>query len=357
MAWTWERIQSEWLGEGRVAHLSEVIVDCFNETARVLGEGWIKAKQERGLSGSIPAASIVAVGQQLMVLHRVGNPDVLIAKLRSGDSYAWAELAALHAICTGDQALDIELEPDADVKGRLRKPDFRVRRSGDDWTYVEVSRPSTSQERERIAAIMDQIVGLLSAVEDRYTLEVYLRREPTSNEITTIIERGEYLAKQAGEQTEALPDDLGLLVTNDTKPGQISPKERDPGNPSPIIGMSRGVVANGVPERHVVVRLAYSDDRAEFFLKAEARQLPTENPGLIVLETTETRGSERDWIAVFARRLHPGQHTRVGGILLISGGIESSAGGSLWKQYSRGIINPHAAIPLPEWIRGKVTSA
>ena len=31
MPWNWKRIEKEWLADGRVAHISEVTVDSFNE--------------------------------------------------------------------------------------------------------------------------------------------------------------------------------------------------------------------------------------------------------------------------------------------------------------------------------------
>ncbi len=357
MPWTWRQIEDEWLGESSIAHISEVIIDCFNEVERVLGAGWIGEQQGRGLSGSIPAASIVGVGQQLKSLQRVRNPAGLLARLRNKETSALAELAAIHSVIGATHDIEVELGPDVDVKGRPRKPDFRVHRDAEPWTYVEVSRPSTSEERRRLTAIMDRIVTLLSAVEGRYALEVYLRREPTAEELVEIIARGTQLCQQDGANTEELSNRLGLLLTNDTPIGIVSPKQRDVGDRRPIIGMSRGIVSNGVTQRHVVVRLAFSDQRADAFLKQEAQQLATDSPGLIVLETTETRGSESDWIELFTRRLHPQQHTRVGGIMLISGGVETTAGGAIWKQASRGIINPHAAHQLPQWVIDKVLAA
>ena len=350
MPWTWERIEREWLGENRIAHLSEVILECFNEVERRLGDDWIKAKQQGGISGSIPAAGIVGVGEQLMVLRQVHNPADLVEQLRAGKTSAWAELAALYAVVGYRRDIEVELEPDVDVKGRLRKPDFRVRHDADPWTYVEVSRPDTSDEREQLVATMRRAMEQLLEVEANYALEVYLRREPTQDELETIIKRGEHLCRQAGANTEDLPNQLGVLVTNDTPIGAVIPKQRDAGDPRPIIGLYRGVVTDGIPQRHVIVRLVYSDDRADLFLGREARQLPPQNPGLIVLETTETRGSEQDWIAVFGRRLQPQLHTRVSGIMLISGAIATTSGGAIWKQASRGIVNPNAVQPLPRWI-------
>jgi hypothetical protein len=354
--WTWERIEQEWLGESRVAHISEVVIDCFNEVERVLGPEWIEAKHERGLVGSMPAASIVGVGQQLLTLRNAANADTLLDGLRDGKTSAWAELAGIYAVCGTTPDIEIEIGPEIQVSGQARKPDFRSRRGGEVWTYVEVSRPSTSAERIRLDGIMNQVVTVLTAVDGHYALEVYLRREPNDAELQVITKRGTYLCGQPGSVEEPLPDQLGLLVTNDTPIGLVEPKERDRDDRRPIIGMYRGIVTNGVPQRHVIVRLAYSDNRADAFLKSEARQLSKEAPGLIVLETTETRGSEQEWIEVFARRLHPGQHTRVGGILLISGGIETTPGGAIWKQRSLGVVNTNAAIPLPPSVAGRLVA-
>jgi hypothetical protein len=349
MPWTWKRIEKEWLADGRVAHISEVTIDSFKEVERVLGAGWIDDVRKKG-RGSIPAASIVGTGQQLRSLRRVVNPADIVQKLRDDNRSAWGELAAIHALAGHREDVEIEVGPEVKVKGKPKKPDFRLRCNGDAWTYVEVSRPNTSEERRHLQTIMNRITTVLSTVEGHYVLEVYLRREPTPDELDIIIERGTDLCRQSGVVQEDLPNQLGLLVTNDMPIGVVIPKERDPGNRRPVLGMSRGVVTNGVPERHVLVRLAYSDQRAEALLRNEARQLPTDSPGLIVLETGATGGSAREWLEVFGHRLQPGLHTRVGAIMLVSSGIETTAGGATWKQTTHGIVNPHAALPLPQWI-------
>ena len=288
-------------------------------------------------------------------LRQVINPADLIQRLRADDRSAWGELAAIHAVVDDRGDVEIEVGPDVKVKGKSKKPDFRVRRDRDEWSYVEVSRPNTSEEHKHLQTLMNPIVTMLSAVEGRYVLEVYLRREPTPVELDIIIERGTHLCGQPGVVQEDLPNGLRLLITNDMPVGVVIPKERDPGNGRPILGISRGVVTNGIAQRHVLVRLAYSDQRAEAFLRSEARQLPTDDPDLIILETGATGGGDQEWLEVFGRRLQPGQHTRVGGIMLVSSGVETTAGGAIWKQTRHGLINQFATLPLPQWLGDTVT--
>jgi hypothetical protein len=65
--------------------------------------------------------------------------------------------------------------------------------------------------------------------------------------------------------------------------------------------------------RHVVVRIAFTDERAEEFLRAEARQLPTDAPGLVMIFPGGS--GWKTWEPVLRSRLQPGMHTRVSGDL------------------------------------------
>ena len=57
--------------------------------------------------------------------------------------------------------------------------------------------------------------------------------------------------------------------------------------------VSIGLVGPDEPRRHIAVRLAFTDQRADEFLRTEARQLPTDAPGLIMIQTSGAAGSWR----------------------------------------------------------------
>ncbi len=75
-----------------------------------------------------------------------------------------------------------------------------------------------------------------------------------------------------------------------------------------------------IKTRRVVVRLPFSDERAENLLRRESAQLPTEGPGLIVVHMGNAPGVFISWEPLLRRRFQPTVHTRVGAVCLFSAG-------------------------------------
>jgi hypothetical protein len=96
--------------------------------------------------------------------------------------------------------------------------------------------------------------------------------------------------------------------------------------------------------------MPYADQRAERFLTEEARKLPTDAPGLIMVEMGRAPGGFRTWEPIFRRRLQPTMHTRVGGIGMFGSGLLPTPEGEAALYETKFISNPYAKIPLPSWI-------
>jgi hypothetical protein len=45
MAWTWEEIEREWLGESQSPDTPSIIVDAFNRVDAAFGRPWIEASR------------------------------------------------------------------------------------------------------------------------------------------------------------------------------------------------------------------------------------------------------------------------------------------------------------------------
>jgi hypothetical protein len=158
------------------------------------------------------------------------------------------------------------------------------------------------------------------------------------------------LCRLEGKQVEVLPGDLGSLFLNETQAGRVELRGRDEVY-RPRLGMARTIVENGIPQRHIAVRLAYADQRADAFLRQEASQLPKTAPGLVMIQTSGTTGGFRQWAPILSSRLRPRQHTRVGAIVLFQSGMMPDEHGiEAWHPEAKWISNPYAAVQLPDWI-------
>jgi hypothetical protein len=352
MPWTWDEISRLWLRDGPALEPPPAgWIDQFNIVERYFGREWMDQSRFQGgveSWGVGPTAYTASQGMRLASLDGLAGTAALIEKLRQCDPAAWAELTAIWLLRHDDPAVGVEVEPS--LAGWSRVPDFRVRRGDDPWTNVEVAQPNLSTEHRRLDGIMESLSGLLDMVPGRYSLEVFLDRAPSDEEIDYLKERIPEFCRLVGPHVEQLPLGLGTLYLNETVPGLGV--IQDHGKPyRPRLGRMRSRVENNAPERHIFVRLAYSDDRADAFLRSEARQLPRNAPGLIMIQTSGATGAFRQWAPLLTARLQPNQHTRVSAICLFQSGMAPSPTGlEEWQPEARAIVNPHAPLPIPQWI-------
>jgi len=113
---------------------------------------------------------------------------------------------------------------------------------------------------------------------------------------------------------------------------------------------AKSIVGPDQPNRQIVVRAPFADERAEDVMTSEAKQLPKSNPGLIMVDVAKQPSAFESWSELVPQRFMPRLHTRVGGVLLFMFAMSPSADGILWLPYLKLIENPHAAKPLPHWI-------
>lgn len=112
------------------------------------------------------------------------------------------------------------------------------------------------------------------------------------------------------------------------------------------------IARDGKTVSHVAVRMPFSDLRAEKFIGKEAKQLPDDAPGLIVVDVSKAIAAIKAWEPLIMRRFQPSIHTRVGGVCLVSSGIDMAGdGGGLSLSSSvKFIANPHAKFSVPSWV-------
>jgi hypothetical protein len=352
VTYTWQEIEHDWLGgsSGLAAPPGEVH-SAFNEVASRFGREWVEATRTRNgvvSRGTSPTLYIVTLAQLLHKLDATPNSSALIEKIRQGNSDARAELIAIYLLRNGNPEVLIEVEPEIQVGGHNRKPDFRARIPAEPWTYVEVTNPRSSEDQTNVRRGLERLTGLITECSGSFALEVFLKCEPSAAKIDLIAD--EILqGHQTTQQTSVeLRDGLGTLYWNQYSPGAVVLD--DHGEPYTPRLSATSVIAGAGEHRHITVRWPFTDTRAETFIRHEARQLPTDAPGLIMIFTSGAVGSMKAWRALIERRLQPNLHTRVSAVCLFSSGHRVSEHDDDWSVECKLIPNLHARYPLPTWI-------
>ena len=355
MTWTYEEIKSDWLGGSRIAVSPGGIVDAFNRTHSVLGREWIDRSRcqfgQPPARGAVPTLGVVSMGQRLASLDGVSRAEQLIERIRNEDQSAHAELTAIYLLRSRG-ITSVGLYPKVSVGTKTRVPDFQIRQADEgSWTYVEVTQPNESEAQKRVREVLDRLLIPLESIKKSCALEIFFRREPTDKEVESVTNMLLQVCRSEGVSKKELPDGLGLLLLNQSQPGKIR-LENHPGEKTgPKLSAAKGISGPGELKRHIVVRIPFADARAKHFLETEAKQLPKDAPGLIMVQMSMAPGGLRSWENLLHRRFQPGLHTRVGGVCLFGGGFLPTSEGEAWLPETKLLVNPHAKHPLPSWIR------
>jgi hypothetical protein len=355
MDWSIETIEQNLLA-GKIDTIAlppETVVAAVNRVESILGPEWIASDNStKGLARTMP---IVGMGLRLSSLERVAETEKLIEQIRRKDPSGEAELTAIYLLQSSDPLVEVELYPAVGS----RRADFRLRKGTEPWTTVEVTRASESEEQQRINAILRRLTEAFNKLDNPFALELLFRREPTDDEISSLCDRLPDFCRLPGEQSAELLDGLGFLFLSHVEIGRLLLHEVPELAETPVIGLVAFVAggANGSPLHQVAVRMPFSDTRAEQFLTAEARQLPSDGPGLIMIDGPTSENELKVWTPLIQRRFQPRIHTRVGGVCLFGGGMTPSGNSYDWLVQAKLITNAHARVPLPEWIQGAVASA
>ena len=351
LPYTWDEIEREWLTGGALALPPDLVLNAFDRVEAAFGREWIEAtrRTDSGVAtGSHTTLLVAHLGVRLELLAGVPGADELREKLRRRQPDGVAELDALYLIGSGAQ-IETELEPAFVFRGRVRKADLRVRESeGDLWAYVEVAQPNRSASWHVIESVVQEVIGLVEECEGQFTLEVLLHRDPSALELgelkNLILSR--HVDGPQGQQE--LKNSLGALYWNDSIPGQIVLQDRGEEYTARVSGAGvRG--EHGEPRRHIVCRCAFSDDRALRFLRNEAAQLPSDAPGVIMLQTSGAPGAMKRWGPIIEEQLFQERYRWVGAVCLFSSGLVGSDAGE-HVQYETTLLKHPAPIhAVPEW--------
>jgi hypothetical protein len=357
MPYTWQEIRDDWLGGANSLAMSpDKVVASFNRVAEEFGDEWIEASRTRNGSTSRGLQStlrIISLGQMFLAVGRPAGSGALLEKIRKRKIDAWAELCGMYLLSSDKPDITVEVEPEVTVGSRRRRPDFRVRSGDEPWTYVEVTLASrNSAAQKAILGSLDRLIHLVDSCTGSYALEVFLKREPGDQELDLIesLIREQHAAM--GQAEAELPSGLGTLYWNQYPPGFVTLD--DHGEPyTPRLGATAAALHNG-EHRHILVRWPFTDMRAEDMLTAEARQLPRDAPGIVMIQTSGAVGAMKTWRAIIERRFQPRMHTRVSAVCLFTSSVQSPDSGGHWLPECKLILNSHARSPLPDWIANQL---
>jgi hypothetical protein len=337
---------------------SEDVEGAFTAAERVRGRDWVLGPEFELTGLSLPGLGrrggfsqflrVYWFGKRIQTVAGVPGADALIERLLKNDAAAESELTAIYLLRSPRPESEVEIGPEVMVGDRNRRPDFRIRSKTDSWTYVEVTQLNCSVASVRSQEILQRIVGQVISVLKPFLLEVIFWRIPMEGEEDDLV-RQACEACQASDGSRQDVGDLASIFVKSGEPAVVTPSIL-PDDNGTRMALARSIVGPGQPNRQIVVRLPFADQRAEDILKAEARQLPKDASGLVMVDVRGQPTAFESWAQLVPRRFTPAQHTRVGGVLLFMTAITGTAQGVKWLPYLKLIPNLHARIALPAWV-------
>lgn len=109
------------------------------------------------------------------------------------------------------------------------------------------------------------------------------------------------------------------------------------------------VIGGGQGEQRCTITISYSDPRGDQFLRRKAKQLPTDSPGLVMVDVGRAIGAGSGWEGLLAERFGRGLHTRVSGVCLFETFTMFSLG-LTWGLAASYLPNDGARMQSPDWL-------
>ena len=269
-------VEERWLGHALHENDAKAILESFNRVEQILGRPWLEASLTPGVVGPAIALPIYHLGDQLSLLDRATGAEKLIQRLQVKEPAAFSELHSI-ALCLGRNAVELEIEPPTAVGNTVKVPDFRLRRPGEQWVWVEVTRPNYSESAQVAQQAAESLRDLITRVPDGMEVQIRFRCEPSDADLNQVCGEVEHATLN---QTIDRPN---FIIHTSAATPVLTPIGNDEQG-RPIFGHAVGRVC-GVNRALVSVRVPYTDLRGQQVIHAEARELPKEGPGLICIVT------------------------------------------------------------------------
>jgi hypothetical protein len=357
MPYSLEVIQQVWLGNSPVTVALPRIIEGFNIAERHLGNDWVEDQRDRpghALSGAMAVLPVFSMGVRLLAVEQAAGFSRLLARLRLGDRAAISELAAAHLAVRGLNDVQVQFETPVQVGDRVKVPDFCL--SKDNCSvFVEVTAPDRSDAAKMAQVFLGKVLFRFENHPKPLSAHVLLLREPSDEDIDTIVSVISRLSVEINACFEEIPE-IAIVGTNHTPPGLIEVIDygRDFG---PLLCQASWTSENGIPTKSIAVRIPYSDTRAAQILKTEALQLPPDHPNLVIIDISSVPGALSTWEPLILRRLQPKINTRISTVCLVRWETLLKEIGFALVPEVRLVVNPHASKPLPLWLSAQLNCA
>lgn len=352
MLWTFDEIESEWLGGERLQLPPEDVVRAFGVAEQARGREWVLSTTSipggGRLWGFSPFLRVYWLGKRWQAVAGASGADALLERLLQDDAAAESELTAIYLLRSRRPETEVEVGPEVAVGSRRCRPDFRIRSRMGPWTYIEVTQLNRSVASVRTQEVLCRIAGFVISIPHPFLLEIVLWRDLTEGEEDELV-RQACEACQAADGERRDIGDLASLIVKSGDPAVVIPSILPEDNGTRM-SLARSVVGPGQPNRQILVRAPFADQRAKRTLTAEAKQLPKDESGLVMVDVTGQPTAFESWAELVPLRFKSGQHKRVGGVLLFMAATTLTPQGMTWVPYLKLIPNPRPSIPLPDWI-------
>ena len=304
---------------------------AFNGFSSIYGRRWI---DEYFGGAQIPGyvRRIMGLWRDYSLIRKLPRSGEITERWRSGinENGVATELSILADVFrTG-----VELELFPPILGRV--PDARIRLSqAQPWTYVEASQRAMSKIQRDSEAAMQRIVAKARDALPTVHSKFAILRLPTELEIQRIID---WLCSRP--ESGAALEDLVMLWIESLDSAVGVNDELCEHVPEPRLFMTQ--VAGGKPLTKATVAMRIEDRGAAGLLEEEAGQLPSSEPGMVIIDTSRVLGGPDAWEPLICRRLQPSINTRIGAVIL----TRNLYGAKGRESESITITNCHAATPI-----------
>jgi len=357
-----DEIQYEWFGGEHLYWDPDDVERAFAIAEEIRGHEWVLGPNFDLGTAPLPGLGrrggfsqflrVYWFGKRMQAVAGVPGADSLLERLLADDAAAGSELTAVHLLRSQRPDTEVEVGPAVTVGQRQRRPDFRIRRTLDVWTYVEVTQLNRSVASTRMQQLLQHVADQVMSILQPFLLEIVFWRAPTQAEEDEVLVQ----ARDACLASDGHRRDIGDVASVLVKSGDsavIVPSIL-PQDDGTRMSLSKSIVGPAQPNRQIVVRVPFADERAEDILTAEAKQLPRNECGLVMVDVSAQPTAFDSWAELMLRRFTPQQHTRVAGVILFMFAIRSTDHGLAWLPHVKLISNPHAWMPLPAWITDTV---
>jgi hypothetical protein len=359
MPWTFEEIERDWFGSAHLQWDRDDVVRAFDLAERIRGRDWVLGREvdistlkafpgigRRG--GYSEFLRVYWFGKRMASIIGAPGCDDLVKKLITNDAAANEEATAIHLLRSTQIDTELEIAPPIKVGNRKRMPDFRLRKLGERWIYVEVTMLNRSTASSQIELLLERVAERLMAVDHAFLLEIIFKRDPSASEVEEVLDIAETICHASDGHLKDIRDVASIFVKSGDSSVVIPSVIPDDNRPR--MAISRSLIGLGQPNRQIVARIPFRDERAEDILRTEAKQLPNKECGIVMVNVNRQPSAFESWTERVPERFTPRQYTRVAAVILFMHSTSSTEAGLVWRPFVKLIANPHAIVPLPSWI-------